>query len=84
MNSATGALELVAEAAAFTGGDAAELAEMLAGWDSDPLPTDRAEPGGPAQDLPAADPAPRRRPGPDVELEQTERDRREPGQEWER
>jgi len=83
-NSATGALELVAEAAAFTGGDAAELAEILAGWDSDPLPADRAEPGGPAQDPPAADPAPRRRPGPDVELEQTERDRREPGQEWER
>jgi len=83
-NSATGALELVAEAAAFTGGDAAELAEILAGWDSDPLPADRAEPAGPAQDPPGADPAPRRRPGPDVELEQWERDRREPGQEWER
>jgi len=83
-NSATGALELVAEAAAFTGGDAAELAEVLAGWDSDPFPADRAELGGPAQDPPAADPAPRRRPGPEVELEQWERERRELGQEWER
>jgi len=83
-NSATGALELVAEAAAFTGGDAAELAEVLAGWDSEVFPADRVEPGGPAQDPPAGDPAPRRRPAPQVEVEQTERDRREPGREWER
>jgi len=81
-NSAAGALELVAQAAAFAGYPA-ELAEVLAGWDTEPLPTARADLASQAAQDPAEqDPAARRRPAP--ELEDWEHDRREPGREWER